>query len=310
MNGPPPGYPGPPVGPPPGPGYPPPNMGYRAPQPTEGKAVTSLVLGLLSIFCFGIFSGIPAVVVGFLSRRDIARSGNTLGGGGMAIGGIVTGALGSIMSLATFGMMIFGMVAAGRAASSFTPPSIPPPMPPVGSAAPVARTVGVVEIVEAHVGAGPLRDQLLDARSSAVMASKSFLVEIRAKWCGATCSSLDAALLDPRMQRALRDVRIFRIDVDDFGSELAGLSMLTQAIPYFYKIDAAATVEESLSADAWDDNTAANMAPVFDDFLRGGGARDAGAAHGGTLGHGKDAGAGAHPHATHSPHARDGGLAL
>src|SRR5471032_3246211 len=86
---------------------------------TESKASIALILGILSLVCFGIFAGIPAIVLGFMSRRDIERSGQTLGGGGMAIGGIITGALGSLMSLASIGFMVFGLMAAKSAASSY-----------------------------------------------------------------------------------------------------------------------------------------------------------------------------------------------
>lgn len=57
---------------------------------TCGLAVWSLILGILSLMCFGMFSGIPAVICGHLAQSRIRHSGGALGGGGLAIGGLVT----------------------------------------------------------------------------------------------------------------------------------------------------------------------------------------------------------------------------
>lgn len=65
-----------------------PNIGY---QQTDGKAVSSLILGILAIFPFGFLAGIPAVVFGHLSRKSIRESMGRLKGDGMAIAGLVMG---------------------------------------------------------------------------------------------------------------------------------------------------------------------------------------------------------------------------
>jgi competence protein ComGC len=57
---------------------------------TDLKAVLSLVLGLLS-FVLSVFSGIPAVILGHLSRASIRKSGGRLKGEGMALGGLIMG---------------------------------------------------------------------------------------------------------------------------------------------------------------------------------------------------------------------------
>lgn len=64
------------------------------PQPTRcGLATWSLVLGILSLTCFWIFTAIPAVICGHKALSRIGRSGGTLEGSGLAIGGLVTGYL-------------------------------------------------------------------------------------------------------------------------------------------------------------------------------------------------------------------------
>src|SRR5215472_15481199 len=58
---------------------------------TDGKAVGSLILGILAIFPFGFLAGIPAVVLGHLSKSTIAKSMGRLKGEGMATAGLIMG---------------------------------------------------------------------------------------------------------------------------------------------------------------------------------------------------------------------------
>jgi type II secretory pathway pseudopilin PulG len=58
---------------------------------TDGKAIGSLVCGLLSLFCFSILTGIPAVILGHLSRSSIRNSMGRLKGEGMALAGLILG---------------------------------------------------------------------------------------------------------------------------------------------------------------------------------------------------------------------------
>lgn len=68
---------------------PPPIPGSEA--RTDGKAIWSLVLGILSLVCFSILAGIPAVVLGHLSRSAIRNSMGRLKGEGMALAGLIMG---------------------------------------------------------------------------------------------------------------------------------------------------------------------------------------------------------------------------
>src|SRR5215472_13755775 len=60
-------------------------------QETDGKAVGSLILGILAIFPFGLLAGIPAVVLGHMSKSSIAKSMGRLKGEGMATAGLIMG---------------------------------------------------------------------------------------------------------------------------------------------------------------------------------------------------------------------------
>jgi prepilin-type processing-associated H-X9-DG protein len=60
---------------------------------TSGKAIASLVLGLLS-FVLCIFTGLPAIILGCLGINDVSRGKGRVKGQGMSIAGIILGALG------------------------------------------------------------------------------------------------------------------------------------------------------------------------------------------------------------------------
>jgi competence protein ComGC len=66
-----------------------------SPQPkTSALAIWSLVLGILSLMCFTIFSGIPGVICGHKAMSKIKQSNGALSGHGLAVAGLVTGYLG------------------------------------------------------------------------------------------------------------------------------------------------------------------------------------------------------------------------
>ena len=72
-------------------GYPQSGMGYpQAPQ-THGKATASLICGILAFALCGIFTGIPALILGSQAMREIDASGGQLGGRGLATAGRILG---------------------------------------------------------------------------------------------------------------------------------------------------------------------------------------------------------------------------
>src|SRR3974390_808575 len=77
------------------------------PQPKNSAlAIWSLVLGILSITCFSIFSAIPGVICGHKALSKIKQSGGALTGQGLAIAGLVTGYLGILWALVVIPMML------------------------------------------------------------------------------------------------------------------------------------------------------------------------------------------------------------
>jgi len=76
---------------------------YGPPPPvaeksTPGKAIGSLVCGIISLLFFGIILGTIAVVLGIKARGEIAANPGQ-SGGGMALAGIITGALGIVFHI-------------------------------------------------------------------------------------------------------------------------------------------------------------------------------------------------------------------
>lgn len=80
---------------------------------TDAKAIVSLFLGLTS-FLLGPATGIPAIILGSVSRRDIDRSGGRYGGATLAQSGILAGFFGVGFSV-VFGLWL--------ASALITPPA-------------------------------------------------------------------------------------------------------------------------------------------------------------------------------------------
>jgi hypothetical protein len=101
------------VPPPPG-GYSPVSAGYAAKR-TDGLAIASLIIGILSLVCsvacLGIILGPVAAAMGFIARRRVASSGGALGGGTLAVVGLVLGIVGFLLSAGAVGLLLVGATA-------------------------------------------------------------------------------------------------------------------------------------------------------------------------------------------------------
>ena len=86
--------------------------GYAG-QRTDGLAIAALVIGIVSIVCsivcLGIIFGPSAAIMGFISRQRIATSGGMMGGGTLALVGLILGIVGFVASVGWF----FYVVASG-----------------------------------------------------------------------------------------------------------------------------------------------------------------------------------------------------
>ena len=67
---------------------------------SNGLAVTSLVLGILSLTGFGLFLGIPAIIFGIIALRKSPTDK------GVSWGGIITGAISTLISILIIGLVL------------------------------------------------------------------------------------------------------------------------------------------------------------------------------------------------------------
>lgn len=233
-----------------------------APQAVSDKrAIISLVLGLLSMTCMGLFAGIPAIVVGAMSRKEIDRSQGALTGRGIAAGGIVTGLFGTGLSL----VVLVGLL--GSALEATHPPEPRTESPLRVPVAAGTRSYGTLDVVDLE-STGALKPQLAAISKAAAGKNRTVILQTYVR-SSKECAEVADALPDPRMQRALANVTLVRVDIDTFESELRAMRVDTDAVPFFYKLDASARATDAISADEWEANIPENMAPVLGDFARG-----------------------------------------
>lgn len=142
----------PPPPPPPGqPGYPPPVYGgpsgfghqgprtpgmppgygypyHQGPRPTNSKATTSMVLGIVSLVICWFVTGIPAIIIGNRAKKEIEASGGFEDGEGMAQAGVIMGWIATVLSLlgiAFYVAMIALILTVGETSDSRLEPTGP-----------------------------------------------------------------------------------------------------------------------------------------------------------------------------------------
>lgn len=81
-------------------------MPFGAQRPTNGLAMAALICGLCQIF-FWVLTGVPAIVLGHLARRQIRQTGEA--GDGMALTGMILGYIG--LALAVLFTVIIVLIA-------------------------------------------------------------------------------------------------------------------------------------------------------------------------------------------------------
>jgi hypothetical protein len=233
----------------------------RAPR-AEGKAIASLVLGVMSLPPWpGAVAGILAMVLGTSAKKDIRRSQGTLSGSRLATCGIVTGFFGTFISVA-----LLGALAAGALDSGW-PMKTTMMAPWRESAAKSTRLYETLEVIDLD-DRQPLSVALASMTKNAHLRGRIVILQTYVR-TSRECADVASALADPRMQKALTNVTLVRVDVDAFEVDLNAMRIDTDTVPWFYKLDAAARPSDAISADEWDDNTATNMAPVLGAFARG-----------------------------------------
>jgi hypothetical protein len=95
------------------PAYGQPGYGYPAPRQTNGKAVASMVVGIVSIVsCYlGVLVGPVAIVLAVMAKKDLKANPETQTGAGMATAGLITGIVGAVLWLAVDALIVVGIAA-------------------------------------------------------------------------------------------------------------------------------------------------------------------------------------------------------
>jgi hypothetical protein len=213
---------------------------YRPPQSTESKAIASLVLGLSSLMCLGAITGLPAVVLGALARKEIDRSSGTLTGRGLAAGGIVSGLFGTGLG---FVMLLYVL---GGALESKT-----------------ASSLEVVDLRDDRPFGAQMRTVLEDAKTQ----HRTVLLQTHSQK-DVRCAQIAAALPDARVQRALTNVTLVRVDVDRYDAELRAMKIETRSAPYFYRLDEEALPIDAMNGRDVDPSAPEKMGPKLAAFVR------------------------------------------
>ncbi len=240
---------------------PPPSVRPAVLARSDHRATGALLLGVLSMTCLGFLAGIPAIVLGAMSRKEIDRSQGALSGRGIAAGGIVTGLFGTGISLVVLVTLLSSAV---ESANPPEPRTESPLRVPVAAG---TRSYGSLDVIDLDSRA-TLKSQLGDIVRTASARKRIVMLQTYVR-SSKECAEVAAALPDTRMQKALTNVTLVRVDIDAFEDELKDMRVETESAPWFYKLDANARATDAISADEWDANIPENMAPILQDFAKG-----------------------------------------
>ena len=75
-------------------------------QKSSGLAIASLVLGILSVACFGLLAGIPAIILGHIAHNRARKQPDQYGGSGLAIAGFVAGYASLVVTLVMLSLLL------------------------------------------------------------------------------------------------------------------------------------------------------------------------------------------------------------
>lgn len=99
--------------------YPSAPSGQPVGQPqTNQKALISMILGIVSLICCGLFLGIPAIILANMAKKEIAASNGTQTGGGMATAGLILGIVAVAWSVIYLILVLTGAISFGFSGSS------------------------------------------------------------------------------------------------------------------------------------------------------------------------------------------------
>jgi len=261
---------------------------------TPALAIAALLMGILGVTCLPGSGGLVAIVLGLLARAEargaapprprlaLANIGLLLGTASVLVTVVGLVWLFAFMQEATIRRSASAgprprTTLARPTATASAAPAVPPPAPSglrAGDAdeAEPRRTetvrIGAVVLTDLGPGSAGLVAGLTEQRRLAEREGRTLLLWVNGADCP-PCDGVAAALLDERLQSALADTLLVRVDVADFAVELAHLGIPTASVPGFARLDTNQRPVDYLHGGEWDEDLANNIAPVLRSFVRG-----------------------------------------
>ena len=274
------------------------------PTPVVRRGVSRLAVSSLVAAPFGPVGAILAIVFGWHARREIEheaaleaaaqggeaaaprRPGHGLATAGMALGVLLTMAWGGALSFVAWTYRYRAdpagdepsapAVTSARAVPGHPAPApvaprpqrVAEPDPPVAPKYTKTHRQGTITVVDVGIASASLADELAKQRAEASSAGETMMVMATSGGCD-PCRGVDRSLADPLMQTALARVRLVRVDIQVFHEDLDALRMPHDGVPGFFLLAPDLTPRDGLNGGEWDDDIAANIAPVLGAFVRG-----------------------------------------
>src|SRR5262245_27038263 len=89
-------------------------------QKKQGLAITSFVLGVLSLVCFGLLASNPAIICGHIAHSRARRAPGEYGGSGLAVAGFVMGYVSFVTTMLLAAMLLPALARAKARAQSIS----------------------------------------------------------------------------------------------------------------------------------------------------------------------------------------------
>lgn len=278
-----------------------PFLEHRAAPPPKPPLSRAALVSAVLPFVLGPIGALAALPVSLAGRRHTAPGG--LRGRWLANLGLGAGIVGSLgWLLVAVGVVVLDLedrrLAALRADAARPelteprelelPPSQPPSadpssapqlgprvsarkrLPPDGTVPRTTReaSIGALTVVDIGVEEPSLRAALEAQRSKARAEGKELMVMTVASSC-VPCEGVHASLGDARMQAALENIRLVRVDLEVFRDDLTRLKMQSQRYPGYFLLTDDFTPRDAIDGGEWGEDIAENIAPVLGPFARG-----------------------------------------